>query len=54
LTKNAGYSKITFWHNDGTKDGLPLNGSSGNEGWGIFVKHEQELTSDGRAIAIGR
>ncbi|NQT14567.1 MAG: carbohydrate porin [Planctomycetes bacterium] len=54
LTKNAGYSKITFWHNDGTKDGLPLNGSSGNEGWGIFVKHEQELTCDGRAIAIGR
>jgi porin len=54
LTKNAGYSKITFWHNDGTKDGLPLNGSSGNEGWGIFVKHEQELTCDGRAVAIGR
>ena len=54
LTKNAGYSKITFWHNDGTKDGLPINGSSGNEGWGIFVKHEQELTCDGRAVAIGR
>ena len=54
LTKNAGYSKITLWHNDGTKDGGAINGSTGKEGWGIFVKHEQELTSDGRAIGIGR
>lgn len=54
LTSNAGYSKITLWHNDGTEDGDPLNGSSGKEGWGIMVKHEQELTCDGRAVAIGR
>jgi porin len=54
LTKNAGYSKITLWHNDGTKDGTPIDGSSGKEGWGVFIKYEQELTCDGRAIAIGR
>jgi hypothetical protein len=54
LTENAGYSKITLWHNDGTEDGTALNGSSGKEGWGVFFKHEQELTCDGRAIAIGR
>ena len=54
LTENAGYSKITLWHNDGTEDGKAINGSSGKEGWGVFFKHEQELTCDGRAIAIGR
>jgi hypothetical protein len=54
LSPNAGYSKITFWHNDGTKDGAPINGSTGLEGWGVFIKHEQELTLDGRAVAICR
>lgn len=54
LTKNAGYSKVTFWYNEGTEDGNAINGSTGAEGWGVFIKHEQELTSDGRAIAIGR
>ena len=54
VTENAGYSKVTLWHNDGTKNGAAINGSSGKEGWGIFFKHEQELTSDGRAVAIGR
>ncbi len=54
FTKNAGYSKFTLWHNDGTKDGLPLNGSTGREGWGFYMKLEQELTRDGRLIAIGR
>ncbi len=53
LTEKAGYSKVTFWHNDGTKFGNAINGSTGKEGWGVFVKHEQELTCDGRAIAIG-
>jgi hypothetical protein len=53
-TSKAGYSKLTLWHTDGTKDGLPANGSSGPDGWGIFVKHEQELTADGRAIGILR
>jgi hypothetical protein len=54
LTENAGYSKVTFWHNDGTKFGKPINGSTGQEGWGFFIKHEQELTCDGRAVVIGR
>ena len=54
LTENAGYSKVTFWHNDGTKFGNAINGSTGKEGWGVFIKHEQELTCDGRAIAIAR
>ena len=54
LTENAGYSKVTFWHTDGTDDGLPLNGSLGPEGWGVYFKLEQELTCDGRLIAVGR
>ena len=54
LTKDAGYSKVTFWYNEGTADGNALNGSTGAEGWGFFIKHEQELTCDGRAVAIGR
>ena len=54
LTKNAGFSKVTLWHSDGTADGKPLNGSTGNEGWGVYFKLEQELTCDGRLIAVGR
>lgn len=53
-TKNAGYSKVTLWHSDGTADGQPLNGSTGNQGWGIYFKYEQELTCDGRLIGVGR
>jgi porin len=54
LTEKAGFSKVTFWHNDGTKFGQPINGSTGLEGWGVFIKHEQELSRDGRAVAIAR
>lgn len=54
LTKNAGYSKVTLWHTDGTSDGLPLNGSLGPEGWGVYFKLEQELTCDGRLIGVAR
>jgi hypothetical protein len=54
LSKNAGYSTVSFWHNDGTKFGQASNGSTGREGWGVFIKHEQELTRDGRAIVIAR
>ncbi len=28
------------------------NGNTGNDGWGIFVKHEHELTADGRGVAV--
>lgn len=51
-TENAGYSKITFWHNDGTSDGEALNGNLGPEGWGFFLKFEQELTDDGKVIGV--
>jgi hypothetical protein len=53
-TENAGYSKVTFWHTDGTANGQPVNGSLGPEGWGVYLKLEQELTEDGRLIAVGR
>jgi hypothetical protein len=53
-TENAGFSKLTIWHNDGTQDGQPINGSTGREGWGMTVKLEQEFTADGRAIGILR
>lgn len=51
-TPKAGYSKATLWHTDGTKDGLPSNAQTGSEGWGYFLKHEQEMTDDGRVIVI--
>ena len=54
LTEKGVWSKVTIWHNDGTSDGSPINGMTGREGWGIFIIHEQELTSDGRAVAVLR
>jgi hypothetical protein len=53
-TEKAGYSKLVFWHNDGTRDGTPSNGNLGPEGWGFLFKLEQELTADGRVIGIAR
>ncbi len=53
-TPKAGYSKLTFWHSDGTEGGEAINGSTGHEGWGFFLKHEQELTDDGRAVGVLR
>lgn len=53
-TPKAGYSKLTLWHNDGTEDGSAINASTGKSGWGIFAKHEQELTADGRLVDILR
>ena len=53
-TPEAGYSTVTLWHTDGTKDGTPINGSSGESGWGFFFKHEQELTCDGKHVGILR
>ncbi|HUT12890.1 MAG TPA: hypothetical protein VMY42_20510 [Thermoguttaceae bacterium] len=53
-TQKAGYSKFDVWHNDGTKNEDPINGSTGREGWGFAMKIEQELTSDGRAVGIFR
>lgn len=53
-TDEAGFSKLTIWHTDGTQDGQPSNISTGREGWGMTVKLEQELTDDGRAIGLVR
>jgi hypothetical protein len=54
LTSNAGYSKFAIWHTDGTEDGEPANGSLGPDGWGFFIKLEQELSTDGRLIGIAK
>jgi hypothetical protein len=54
ITVDAPYSKVTFWHTDGTQDGQPLNGELGPEGWGFYIVHQQELTCDGRAVGILR
>jgi carbohydrate-selective porin OprB len=53
-TAAAPYSKVTVWHNDGTKDGAVSNGMLGPSGWGYFLVHQQELTNDGRAIGVLR
>ena len=53
-TGNADFSKLTFWHTDGTKDGAPINASTGKDGWGYSAKYEQELSDDGKAIGILR
>ena len=54
VTPKAGYSKFLLWHNDGTKNGQPINAMTGEEGWGFAMKLEQELTRDGRAVGIFR
>jgi len=53
-TEKAGFSKFTVWHNDGTKDGKPINASTGRPGWGMSLKLEHEFTDDGRAVGIFR
>jgi hypothetical protein len=53
-TPKAGFSKLTLWHTDGTKNGKAINGQNGPDGWGFYLKLEQELTADGRAIGILR
>ena len=53
-TEKAGYSNITLWHTDATEDGQAVNQHLGPEGWGFFLKHEQELNSDGNAIMVLR
>jgi len=51
-TEKAGYSKATLWHTDGTSDGNPINGSTGKQGWGYYLLHEQELSGDGNKVAV--
>ena len=55
LTDKAGFSTLTLWHNDGTDDpDDALDSSTGKDGWGYFVKLEQELSRDGKNIGIIR
>jgi hypothetical protein len=51
LTPNAGFSKLTIWNQPG---GKAINAATGEPGWGMTLKLEQELTSDGRLVGIGR
>jgi porin len=51
-SEQAGYSHLIVWHNDGTRDGKPKNGSNGPKGWGFFALYEQELSNDGNNVAI--
>jgi porin len=53
-TENAGFSKLTVWHTDGTKDGTPINANTGLDGWGLTVKLEHELTDDGQTVGVIR
>ena len=39
---------------NGTSDGAPINASTGQDGWGITVKHEHEFTDDGNAVGVFR
>ncbi|MGK7917868.1 MAG: carbohydrate porin [Prochloraceae cyanobacterium] len=50
-TEKAGYSKLTFTYHPG---GKAINASTGEPGFGVSLKLEQELTSDGRLIGIAR
>ena len=55
LTDKAPFSSITLWHTDGTDD--PANAkdsSTGESGWGYFVKLEQELSRSGQDIGMIR
>jgi hypothetical protein len=53
-TEKAEYSKFTIWHNDGPRDGQPINASTGVEGWGWTAKLEHEFTDDGNLVGIAR
>lgn len=55
--KDAAYDaggKVTLWHTDGTKDGQPANGGTGNSGYGFSVLYETELAKNGRPWIIAR
>lgn len=54
MTDTAGYSKFLLWHTDGTSDGTPINANTGNDGWGWGVLIEQQLSTDGNIVAVGR
>lgn len=55
ITEKAPFSSVALWHTDGTDD--PENAkdsSTGEDGWGFFVKLEQELSTSGKNIGMIR
>jgi hypothetical protein len=55
VTKDAGFSTLTLWHTDGTDDPAnALDSSTGESGWGFFLKLEQELSQSGNDIGMIR
>ncbi len=55
LSDDAPYSSLTAWHTDGTDDPSDARGSmTGEDGWGYFVNYQQELTRDGKNVALIR
>ncbi|MEP4365457.1 MAG: carbohydrate porin [Roseibium sp.] len=53
-TDKASYSKFLVWHTDGTYDGSAINANTGSDGWGVAAVLSQELTADGKTVAVGR
>jgi len=53
-TDQASFSKFLLWHTDGTFNGKGINANTGADGWGFGLVVEQELTADGRVVAVGR
>jgi len=51
--RDAG-AKLTVWHTDGTADGLPANGGTGNSGYGYSVLFETDLAENGRPAIVAR
>jgi len=54
LTDNASFWKAMVWHTDGTKDGTPINGNTGSDGWGYALLAQQEFSSDGSLVGLAR
>lgn len=55
LSEKAGFSTFTLWHTDGTDDPAnALDSSTGQSGWGYFVKLEQELSRSGNDVVMIR
>jgi hypothetical protein len=55
LTDNAGFSTFTVWHTDGTDNPAnAMDSSTGADGWGYFIKFEQELSKTGKDIGMIR
>lgn len=55
ITEDAGFSTFTVWHTDGTDDPTKAGDSStGQDGWGYFIKLEQQLSQSGKDVGMIR